>query len=343
MVFYLSWFTLTFLLLALTRNVSRINLIIVFILLTLVYGGRNLIGVDDLTYISSFNNANSGGLVYGMERSFIVISKFLGDMGLNFRALFFFYALVSFTFMYLSYKELCQNKYEWIVAILGFIVFAFVPTITLMRQFAAAAILTYAFLFILKKKNILALIFIAFASVFHLGSVICFMFLPFFLIRIKVRTKIILPIICLAIGYFGIFNNLLNLIDSYIPNKYIGYLNSSTVPQIGLLHLILITIYILQFLLPILYKTKKQISDTTDFLERAQMLYFSVYFITLSSGWTSRMSIYFILFVPFIFKTFITRFKLEKDKQMLYLICYGAYFLLFIYQIIVNNNFNILL
>ena len=338
MIFYISWFIITFLLVNFKSERSNKNIIFVFILFTLVYGCRNYGGVDDLTYISAFENAINGNLVYGVEESFLVMAKFIGALGFNYKVIFFLYAFISFTFMYLSYKELCKNKYEWMVAILGFFVFVFLPTITLMRQFAAASIITYAFTLQLRNKNKTSLIFIGLACLFHLGSVIGFVLFPLFSIKLKEKTKVIAPLVCLIIGYFGFFIILLDKLAILIPNKYLGYLDkyANTEPHIGLLHVLLVTIYLLQFILLIKNNTStRKLSDKTiDFLERGQMVYFSMYFITLSNGWMNRLSIYFILFLPFIFNTFITRFSLRRDKQMLYIICFTAYLLLFVYQII---------
>ncbi|EPD52347.1 hypothetical protein HMPREF1210_01700 [Paenisporosarcina sp. HGH0030] len=336
MIFYFAWFTITAFLLLLKKQKSKINIIIIFILFTLVYGSRNYGGVDDVTYISAFNNVLSGVEVYGLEDSFLLISKFFGVLGLNYKAVFLFYASISFTFMYFSYIELCKTKRDWIIAILGFFVFSFIPTITVMRQFAAAAIITYALILKLKGKNKLSLIFIGFASLFHLGSVIGFIIFPLLSIKLKASTKAIVPIICLAIGYFGYFNNILKSFMYLIPNKYLGYLDNftNTEPHIGILHLILIIIYLFQFMLTTINKSNESPDKTIDFLERTQMVYFSIYFITLSNGWMNRLSIYFILFLPFIFTTFTSRFSLSRDKDLLYALCYGALVILFLYQII---------
>ncbi|MCQ6358780.1 EpsG family protein [Bacillus cereus] len=339
MIFYFSWFILVFLLLVLKKQKNRVNVIIVFALFTLVYGIRDYGGVDDLTYITAFNNAISGDIVYGLEGSYLVISKFLGSLGFSYKAVFLLYATISFTFMYLAFKKLCKDKHEWIIAMLGFLVFAFFPTITVMRQFAAAATLTYAFTLKLQGKNKLPLVFIGLASVIHVGSVIGFLIYPLFFINLKSVFKAVIPIICLGIGYFGILNSFFSAFSLMIPSKYVGYLDENiTNPDIGVLHIILFIVYLCQFALEALYKSKKPLDRNMHFLENAQMIYFSLFFITLSSGWASRLSIYFILFIPFTFITFISRFSLERDRQILYKICYGACALLFMYQILNLSN-----
>lgn len=328
-------------LLALKNENSSKNVIIVFILFVFVYGCRNFGGVDDPSYITAFNSVINGNVVYGMEESFLVISRALGALGFNFKAVFFIYALISFTFMYLAYKELCENKYDWMIAILGFMVFSFLPTITVMRQFAACAIITYAFTLKLKNKNKLSLIFIGLACLFHMGSLIGFVLLHLFSMKLNVKTKIIVPLVCLVIGYSGFFVKLLNQLIMFIPGKYLGYLDKYVYskPNIGFLHILLIIIYLLQFVLN--NKTNRNSDKTIDFLERGQMAYFSLYFITLTNGLMSRLSIYFILFLPFIFKTFISRFSLKVNKQILYTTCFAAFLLLFVYQIVnLPNSIN---
>jgi hypothetical protein len=342
MIFYFSWFIVIFLLLALKREDSNKNVIIVFILFILIYGCRNFGGVDDPSYISAFNSLINGNekVVYGIEESFLMISRALGALGFNFKAVFFIYALISFAFMYLAYKELCENKYDWIIAILGFMVFSFLPTITVMRQFAACSIITYAFTLKLKNKNKLSLLFIGLACFFHIGSLIGFVFFLLFSIKLNVKTKVIVPLVCLVLGYSGFFVKILTQLIVFIPRKYLGYLGEYDYlnPNIGYLPILLLIVYLLQF---VLNKTKRNSDKTIDFLERGQMAYFSLYFITLTNGWMSRLSIYFILFLPFIFKTFISRFSLKENKQLLYTICYTAFLLLFVYQIVnLPNSIN---
>ncbi|MBU3159855.1 EpsG family protein [Clostridium frigoris] len=337
MIFYFSWFIITFLLVVFKKEESNKNIIFVFILFTLVYGCRNYGGVDDMAYISAFNNTVNGNIVYGIkDESFLVISRIIGALGFNYKAVFLLYASISFTFVYLAYRELCYNKYEWIVAILGFLVFCFLPTITVMRQFVAASIIIYAFTLKQKNKNKLSLIFIALACIFHLGAVIGFVLFPLFSIKFKTKTKVIVPLVCLGIGYLGFFAAILNNLVFLIPTSYLGYLDeyANTEPRIGIVHIILISTYLIQFVLLNINKTNNPSDKTVDFLERGQMIYFSLFFITLSSGWMSRLSIYFLLFTPFIFKTFIARFSLIKDKKILYGVCYVAFLLLFMYQII---------
>ncbi len=335
MIFYISWFLIVLLLLVFKKKDSNINIKIIFILFILVYGCRDYGGVDDLNYIEAFNNAIQGKVVYGIEDSFLAMARFLGGLGFNYKALFFLYALVSFVFVYLAYKELCSSNEDWIIVILGFFVFSFFPTITIMRQFVAASIITYACTLKLKNKKILPLILIALATIFHQGAVIGFVVYFMSFIKIKPWIKIIIPIGCLYIGYTGYLYQILNKMIVIIPTKYLGYIDPyfKTVPHIGLLHTLLLAIYLCQFILLINNNIDEELDEKIHFLESQQMVYFCVFFITLSNGWISRLSIYFILFLPFIFKTFIARFSVEKDKKILFTICLFAYLLLFVYQI----------
>ena len=335
MFLYFSIFLLTFFLLVFMGKKNNLPISITFFMLFLLYGCRDYGGVDDTTYIEAFEGANNGTIVYGMEKSFLIISRVLGEFGLNYKSVFLLYALVSFIFTYLSYKRLCKNRYEWLIALLGFLVFALVPTITVMRQFAAAAILAYAFTLRFEKRNKSSLVLIGLATLIHVGSSIGFFVFLLIPKRFSVTTKIIIPLIGLVIGYSGILAGILKIVQYIVPDKYTGYLSNSntTSPDVGILHLILITVYILQFILPAVFKMENVSNRSIEFLQVMQMIYFLMYFSTLASGWASRVSLYFVLFVPFIFKTFISIFKLETDRKLIYWTCYGAYTLLFIYQI----------
>lgn len=343
MSFYFSWFILTYLLLIIKKKNSNINIIFTFIIFILIYGFRDYGGLDDLTYMLAFNNANFGKPVYGIENSYILISRFFGGLGFNYKIMFLFYAIFSFVFLYKSYNEICKNRNDWILGMLGFLSFAFIPTITIMRQFLAASIILYAFTQKMHNKNIKAYLLIFFASLFHVGSLIGFLFIIIEKYKINNFMKITIPLISLIIGYFGYFSKILNIFNFIIPSKYIGYIDiyAQTAPRIGLLHVILIMVYIAQYLID--FFTKKSMStknEEIDFLEKGQLFYFTFYFITLSSGWINRLSIYFILFVPFVFLTFAYRFN-KTDKQLLYFICYVFLFVLFSYQIINLSNSSI--
>ncbi len=340
MLLYFSLFLLMFFLLVFVGKKNMLPINVIFFMLFLLYGCRDYGGIDDTTYINAFQGANSGASVYGMEKSFLIISQLLGGLGLNYKSIFLLYALIAFVFMYLSYKKLCKNRYEWIVALLGFLVFAFIPTITVMRQFTAAAILMYAFILRFEKSNKRSLAFMGLATLIHVGASIGFWFFLLIPKRFSVATKVIIPLMGLIIGYSGIMVEILKVIHYIVPDKYSGYLSNSNTntPDIGILHLILITIYLLQFIVPLVFRVETKFNRSIEFLQIMQMIYFFMYFATLSSGWASRVSLYFVLFVPFIFKTFICIFKRETDRRLLYWSCYGAYTLLFIYQIISISN-----
>ena len=332
MIFYFIGFLIISILLMVGKN--RYNRIFIFVLLTLLYGCRNYGGVDDTAYMAAFYNSLIGEKVYGFEMSYILFSKLLGSIGFNYKALFMGYAVISFVFIYLTYNKLCRGRGEWMISILGFCTFAFIPTITIMRQFTAASIVAYALVLSLEKKHKKALFLIIIASIFHKSAMIGVIIYPLCSLNIKKSIKVLLPIICLIIGYMGAFTSVLNKFLLIIPDKYLGYIDRGvTKPDIGLLHILLIGIYLGQYFLDVIKKEKYSIDRKNIMLENLIMIYFCIYFITLSSGWMSRLSIYLIIFLPFLFITLMGRFKSKKDKQILCLICYIAYSALFIYQI----------
>lgn len=336
MEFYFIWFAMCILILAFNKEKNNICVKFIFILCALIYGCRDFGGIDDPSYINGFYGAINNQTIYGFENSFIIISKLLGFLGFNYKGMFLLYASMSFIFMYLSYKELCENKYEWIIVIIGFFNFLFIPTITIMRQFLAATIIMYALILRMKNKKKISIIMIFVASIIHQGAIFILFILPIFNRKIDVKIKIIIPLISLFIVYAGLANIIFNIISQIIPYKYKGYLGITNNPDIGLLHTILIIVYLAQNIMSIL--NNKKVPNRVDFLERGQMIYFCLYFITLSSGWLNRMSSYLMLFVPFIFITMISKFPLKRDKNLLYILCCLLSILLFVYQIIKINN-----
>lgn len=336
MIFYFTWLIISIILLSLYKNNRKINIeiIIIFLLCTLVYGCRDIGGIDDITYMKAFEMARYNDNTFGLEGSYIYISKFLSFIGFNYKSIFLLYAVTAFIFMYLAYKKICKQESDWVIGILGFFTFIFIPTITLMRQFTALCIVTYSTICFTEKKYAKSIFLILLSSLVHESALFILLFLPIFKIKFNNYVKILLPIISFILGYTGIFNLIIYNISYLIPNEYKNYIINDLKFEIGILHWLLISIYISQFLLSIIKKSQAESEKKNDLLENGQMIYFSTYFLTLSSGWLNRISLYFILFIPFIFKTFIDRFKLKNERKILYIICYMAYIVLFIYQIL---------
>lgn len=337
MGFYLIWFFITIMLLIFNKKNNK-STIIIFILLTLVYGCRNYGGVDDRAYIQAFYDSIQGNQVYGIEASYLIISKLVGAIGFNYKAVFLLYAIVAFRFLYLVYKEICCDNRDWMVGVLGFFTFAFIPTITVMRQFTATAMVMYALILFMKKKYKKSIICIMIASLIHVSALIAILIMPILKIRISNIAKVSIVISSVIMGYFNLLPLILSKILVFIPDKYLGYLKQSSKFELGLLILILVVIYIGQFFLSFLKREKITLQSDIDFLEKGQMLYFTFYFISLSNGWMNRMSISFLLFMPFLFKTFIYRFNKKEDKRLLYSICCMAYIGLYIFQLVQLNN-----
>lgn len=337
MEFYLIWFLITIVLLIYNKKNTK-SIVIIFILLTLVYGCRNYGGVDDREYIQAFYDSIQGNIVYGIEKSYVIISKILGEIGFNYKSIFLLYSVVAFRFLYLVYKEVCKDNNDWMIGILGFFTFAFIPTITVMRQFTATAIVMYALILFMQKKYKKSIMYIVIASLIHVSALIAILVIPLLKIRISNLTKVCIVILSIIIGYFDFLPLILSKLLIFIPDKYTAYLNQTSKFELGLLILILIVIYIGQFFISFLKREIITYNKEIDFLEKGQMLYFTCYFISLSNGWMNRISISFLLFMPFLFKTFIWRFDKKEDKRLLYSICCIAYIGLYIFQLIQLNN-----
>jgi len=220
MLFYFGWITLIILLLLFKPRGKNINIGLVFTLLILLYGCRNYGSPDDFAYIRAFNAAASGGMVFGLESSFVLISNLLSRIGFNYKGIFLFYSIISFVFMYLAYNRICSKKSDWLIAVLGFITFSFFPTITVMRQFAAIAIVTYAFVLKFKGAKYKPIFLILFSSLFHNAAIFMLLVLPLLKRNVSLTFKLMLPIISLFIGFTGSLNKLLHLLTPIIPYKY---------------------------------------------------------------------------------------------------------------------------
>lgn len=307
------------------KYINKYGLPICMIVFALFFGCRNVVAVDDKAYIDIFN-AFSNNLINvtkrykNIEISYKLLCGFFGILGFNFKAIFLFYSITSYTFLYLFLKKMELKKEELLIFLMTFFAIGFFVYMTVMRQFLAISISLYALTFLKEKKYKICVIYILIASAFHIFSLIMLIFIPIFndeKIKVNVKIKIILPIIALLIGKLGIANSIINLVASI--SKYSIYTSENTNNAFGgsgILHYIWLTIYELQFL----FKNYNK-STYYEMLERGQMIYLTIFFITINSGFALRISYLFLIFMCFIFITLLYRVKSKSNKySIIYLV-----------------------
>lgn len=348
MLFYLGMYFIILIILTIPFNGTikgkkfYLDALIPLFILFLIFGLRKATGVDDLTYEKLFSIANNSMSwiidYYGIEQSYIFVSKIVALFGFNHQMVFLIYAFFSFVFIFLSLKELCEDKVELVLAISSFMAFCFIMTITVMRQFLSCTIILYSVALLIKNKTTKSFIMILLASIIHSGAIVCLSihFLVMTPKKISTKLKIIMPIVALLLGSIsGFANNAIYSVITVFFNKYIYIFTSDffgATQKRGILNFVLLLVYYTQFAFRFTYKPKRlKESHSTDLMERGEMIFLSSFYATISMGWINRSSMYYMMFIMFFFITLYRSVTGKKDKVLLTALSFSFISLYFVY------------
>lgn len=327
MLFYICLFIITVSLVLFTRK--KVFTILAFVLLSATFAVRDVLAVDDLVYIQAFEYINLGW-DFDIELSYKLISHWIYQVGMNYKAVFFIYGTLSIFFLYKAVNIFCNNNFQKAVFLAAFFGIVFITSMSVMRQFLAGCIVFYAIaLYIRKDKALPTLLLMIFASFFHYSAIIAIVM--YFLLpwtkRIPEYAKMILPVVCLIIGYLNIPGNMLSTISSFLPDSYRHYSDSVTGNYSsagGTMHYILLAIFIAQFLMrkntEVSLKSKSEVT-----LELGQMIYLCLNFLLAQAGVASRLSFTFMPFIATLPYTFMKNFNIG-ERKLIGLICIACMF-----------------
>lgn len=341
---------------------------IVFLVLVMVVGFRNYGGVDDVNlqgnglggYIGLFHLFENVGWnirsYSSMEPSYFLFCELALKAHMGYKVVFLMYAILTFFFTRLSFSELCKTKGEWALAIGSFMCFCLSTYVSLMRQALAAAMILYAITLIMRGRTKPAIVMYVLSLFVHRGSIFAAIIFLVFSPRIRVKNwiKVAVPLVCLAVGASGVLNPLILLLEPYLPRGFQIYVvprGLETAGSPALLTLVLFAAYAFQFVLDYVSVWQLRrldrprnhdgyvVSATTrnkpvyvETLERGELMYLSLYFVAISSGWASRVSVLLIVFTSFIASTFLYRFRNVRDKALIEVVCLCLLLAFFAYQ-----------
>ncbi len=316
MLFYSCLFIITVGLVLFTRK--KVFTIMAFLLLSATYALRDILAVDDVVYANAFEYINLGW-DYDIELSYKWLSQFFNQLGLNYKAIFFFYGTLSIYFFYKGINIFCNSNFQKAIFLSAFFGVVFITSMSVMRQFLASCIVFYAIAYFVSKKKLLpTILLISIASFFHYSASVA---IVIFLLIISAKKipdilKITLPIICLVLGYYNIIGIIIRYFSSLLPDSYRQYSNELTgsfSTAGGTMHIVLLLIFIAQFLFK-----KHQENYIKDekivFLEIGQMVYLCLNLLLAQAGVASRISITFIPFIVSLPYTFMRNFHLPERK-----------------------------
>lgn len=198
------------------------------------------IGADYTTYLKIFFAINKDNLFDyhtlwesdDVEPSFILICKIVGDLGLEFHWVLFFYGFVSIglkTYMYYNH-----SPYPFVSLMLYFMPLYFFEDMGQIRQGLSIAITFYSFIFILKRKLVYFLITIFIGYFFHKTAVI---FLPaYWIAKLRINTfwaivAVIISVVIYPLKVYQLLDPIVSLsniegvkygYESYARDNYYG-------------------------------------------------------------------------------------------------------------------------
>lgn len=223
------------------KELKRYKLI--FLLLTVLYlilfaGLRNIgVGEDDGNYIRTFLNILdyydpiNGVFTYSMvelnmEYGYVVINSLIRYITDSYTVLFLVISILSVTINAYNYNK--YSKYVFLVLLLYFVHTYLYKDLNQIRAGLAAAILLFTIKPIHERKNLKTLVLVIIASLFHLSSVMVLLVLVFKHFLKSKKSILILMVISIIIGLFGIGHKVLNLLPNLGPlstklNFYLEY------------------------------------------------------------------------------------------------------------------------
>ena len=177
----LSWMLFIFLLIgccvlaiyAIRKN-SKISLIVIIIILTVISGLRaDSVGIDTKNYVNAFKLIGEGRInqVYGFEKSFILICSVLLKIYNNPHFVLFILSLLTNIFIVIrlwDYRNIASFPCMIFIYFTSFYFYLF----NISRQMCAVAIVFWATRFLQRKKYLNYLIFLLIATLFHKSAFI---------------------------------------------------------------------------------------------------------------------------------------------------------------------------
>ena len=343
----------------------------VFAVLAAFVGFRNYGGVDDINfsnlqaggYINSFYLFKRiGDQIFSYsswESSYYFFCKLALSLHMSYKAVFLIYAVLTYFFLYLAFRVLCKTRTEWLLAIGSYQCFCLITGLSLMRQSLAMAMILYAVTLIMSLKWKKAFIIWLLACVIHNAALFAIIIFILFSPKVKIHrlAKALVPPVCYLLGVSGAVNAVILQLSWIFPAKYQIYLNNYKLNQFGvtqsagLLSAVFFIIYLMQLVLgynssrkgdgeePSKYLRQQTVhaevavtGNCTDILERGEGLYLSLYFVALSSGAATRVSILFIVFTAFLLNTFLSHFP-KADKQVLGIVMMALLVIYYVYEL----------
>ncbi|WP_314941853.1 EpsG family protein [Porphyromonas endodontalis] len=169
--------------------------IVLFVISWILFvGGQYGVGTDYFSYLEKFSDIDSAEVAFSNEYVFLSIIKLSKDIWNNPQITFFLLSLIFVTFLYILMKE-SMDKGDWWIYFFIFVTFstAFNNQFNAIRQYLAIVILSLAFILLLRKKHLPALLFFTIGFGIHKSGIIfiAIALILYLLSRCKISNKIL--------------------------------------------------------------------------------------------------------------------------------------------------------
>lgn len=280
----------------LSPKFNRLYYVITGIHLIMIMGLRSFrVGTDTFDNIYSYNSSGSLSIKTGVP-VYSLLSKIIYKLsGGNYHAFLFIIAALTVSIVFYCIYEMHLSKFESFLAIYFYITFYYYfDSFNIQRQMLAVSIAMLVPLYLLKRKNVKAIIFLLLAIGVHNTAIIAA--IDFLICKVKQNklTLCITSILTIAFIYFSsyFFNVFASISDHY--EMYVGASGYSSKGGS-----ILIGLLILLFVFMSLKRNSTMFSDKSA----TAVMYIScvaglLYIIGGQSVLIIRMANYFGVFVP---------------------------------------------
>lgn len=289
--------------------------LIIFILLSLIFGLRYNVGIDFKNYEHYF--LTNGYANTTKEFFWAILNITIFKLGGDFFIVSLISIIITNVFIYLGIKKRKLNYQGLSIACILFFTNYSIIFLNTIRQGIAVSIFFYATSFLLERNFSKYILFCIIGAMFHFSLlIVCPIFLIFY--KSNWLKYINFKIICLNtfLAYlfvaFNIANKLLNIISSYIPyySKYVNSIfinaSSSSILSLGVL------MNVLTFLIITYFYTKSNNMSNSDTVLAAIGIIINI--LSISSYMFDRIGIYFSIHLIVALPFMVENIKLNTYK-----------------------------
>ena len=317
------------------KSLSIFYKYLAIVILTLVFGLRAYsVGTDTKNYLQIFDSLGSDFIFEKMiyEKGFCILSIFSRRYFGSFTALLLISGFIIYWNIITSICELSQSPSISMLCFFG--LGAFAQSCNLLRQYLALSFCLIAMLFLIKKnKNLLFILYVLIAFLFHRSAIVFLILLPLKYIKFNIRNIFLFLVgTALAIVFLPY---LLKFFDRISGSHYYTYITirSETLSLVNIGVIVILSV-VLFFILKFRRQVNKEESvKEYDIYANMFLLFFCLIIVSIfSAELVDRIAIYFLPAMYFLLPMILKTFKDYKSKFFVYML--AIVFLIFLVYIL---------